>query len=66
MNKYEKIFIRLLYLITSRKFIAWAISTYLLYEGVIGETAWKFITVVFIGVELGQNWFEKIIDKKRR
>ena len=58
MNKYEKILTRFLYLITSKKFVAWAVSTWLLCEGVIGDNLWKIITLAFIGVEFVQNWVE--------
>lgn len=64
--KYEKILLRFLYLITSKKFVAWAVSTWLLYEGVINDNLWKIITLAFIGAEFIQNWIENANETKTK
>lgn len=64
MNKYEAVLLRLLYLITSKKFVAWAVSTWLLYEEIIGDNLWKIITLAFIGAEFIQNWIENANETK--
>jgi hypothetical protein len=49
----------------SKKWWAWVVATILVFMKVIEGEWWFYITLAFLGINITQDWIEKLKDKNK-